>query len=186
MIQSTKKYIFDTDWLSTFITFKLEEYLFKIFDKIIIPIQVKDEFDQYMENNLDLKNRFDSLVKYKKIIIHDFEKGSEEWSLFFDMAYFKGDKKIKRIGHGEAACIAFAKVHRGVICSNNLSDIMYYVNKFNLEYLTTADIFCYLNEKKIMNYLDIEHCWQKITTRSKLPTTSFLEYYTSKKTKTHD
>lgn len=86
-------------------------------------------------------------------------------------------KGIKIIGQGEAACIAFAKANNAVICSNNLKDILFYVNKYNLEYLTTAEIFCYSYENDIINLLKIEKLWNIIKKRSKLPFDSFGEYY---------
>lgn len=44
------------------------------------------------------------------------------------------------IGKGEAASISLAKEHNGIVASNNLSDIAYYIEKFKLKHITTGDI----------------------------------------------
>jgi hypothetical protein len=43
----------------------------------------------------------------------------------------------KSIGSGEAAALVLARYNDGVIASNNFKDVSSYVQKFNLQHLTT-------------------------------------------------
>jgi len=179
IIESTNNYIFDTDCLSTFFHANCEGILLKVFKKLIVPKKVYDELCQYIgkDNKPKYKGRFDSLKFSKQIVIHNFEIGSEEWNIFFEMTNKSQMKGIKVIGQGEAACIAYSVLYNGIICSNNLTDIMFYVEKYKLKYITTADIFCYICDKNIMGKFEIEKCWDTIKKYSKLPTEYFIDYY---------
>lgn len=181
-IQSTKLYIFDTDLLSTFLYTNCENVLTRIFKQIIIPKKVYNELCQYTDRNGNtvFKEKIDILKKQQKVKIVELELGSEEWQLYFEMTTPSQMKGIKIIGQGEAACIAFAKANNAIICSNNLKDILFYVNKYNLEYLTTAKILYYSYENDIINWLEIEKLWNIIKKRSKLPFDSFGEYFNNR------
>ncbi len=101
---------------------------------------------------------------------------TEEYRLYYELA-IAPPKGEKIIGKGEAAAIALAKTYNGIIASNNLKDISKYIEKYELEHITTGGILVdALNE----GYID-EHIGNKIWTnmiskRRMLPTTSFSEY----------
>ncbi len=184
-VDSTKNYIFDTDCLSTFLGIGYEEYLFKLFKKIIIPRIVYDELCKYISNNKPkFKERLDELIAARKIIKCDFEIPSEEALLFYEMTHKTEMRGIKVIGDGEAACIAYAVTNKAVLCSNNMRDIRFYIEKYNLEYLTTADIFCILYEQRFMGLYEIEKCWSAIKKHSYLPEEHFSDYYEKMKSST--
>ena len=56
----------------------------------------------------------------------------------------------KPIGKGEAAVIAHAKKHNGIVASNNTKDVMPFVEKYNLERITTGDILVMAFENKLI------------------------------------
>jgi hypothetical protein len=60
--------------------------------------------------------------------------GSKEFDLYNSLIN-PIDQKNMVIGKGEAACIALSNIENGILASNNLSDIMCYVNEFKLEHI---------------------------------------------------
>lgn len=180
---STNNYIFDTDCLSTFLITGCENILLIIFNNIIIPQKVYNELCKYINKNGNpiFKDQLDKLKKSRKVNIYDINLNSNEAMYYYDMTIESEMQSIKIIGQGEAACIAYAIEYGGIICSNNLSDIKFYIEKYNLEYYTTADIFCIIYNKQLLSWQDIEMYWNKIQKHSKLPTNTFVEYYQSKK-----
>ena len=63
---------------------------------------------------------------------------SEEYALYRELITYNGRNKV--IGSGEAASISLAKKHNGVLGSNNLRDVSYYINKYSLKHITTGEI----------------------------------------------
>lgn len=57
----------------------------------------------------------------------DLSIDSEEYDLYIELTTLSGDNKV--IGRGEAASISMAKKHDGIVGSNNLKDVAYYVKK---------------------------------------------------------
>lgn len=182
-ITSTENYVFDTDCLSTFLYVNCENILCKLFDKIIIPQKVYKELCEYRSKDSTsiFKNQLIKLKDLKFLFIHELDMESDEAQHYFDLTLGSKMKGIKIIGDGEAACIAFVIANNGVICSNNLSDIMFYVDKYKLKYLTSADLFCVIYEKQLLSWQEIENYWEKIKKHSKLPTNTFIEYFQNKK-----
>ena len=62
------------------------------------------------------------------------------------------DDDYKIIGDGEAASIALAKEYNGVIASNNLKDIAYYISKYNLSTIASQPVISnIINTNIILN-----------------------------------
>ena len=78
--------------------------------------------------------------------------------------------RIKVIGDG-GYVYAYAVTNKAVLYSNNMRDIRFYSKKYNLEYLTAADIFIYYRTM-VMDY-EIEKCWA-LKKHSYLPGNIFL------------
>lgn len=78
-----------------------------------------------------LKNRVDNLIDKGFFKVVKFDTDTEDYLLFMKLSsnYFSD----KTIGKGEAAVIAHAKKHNGIVASNNTKDVMPYVEKYNLE-----------------------------------------------------
>ncbi len=78
------------------------------------------------------------------------------------------------MGNGEAASLAVAIESNYILASNNLSDIMMYVNEYDLEHMTTAHT---LKSMYLQNSQTFEWCetlWSKMLQKQrKLPCTTF-------------
>lgn len=100
--------------------------------KIVIPKEVYNEIDR--PNIPHLKARIDKLIDSGSAIVMSMDISSEEYSLYRKMTTYSGKNKV--IGSGEAASISLAKKHNGVLGSNNLRDVSYYIKKYSLNYVT--------------------------------------------------
>lgn len=81
------------------------------------------------------------------------------------------------IGKGEASCIVLAKIKNGVLASNNLKDICWYVKQYKLEFITTADILVMALQKEIITKAEGETIWQSmLKNRRKIGPSTFCEY----------
>lgn len=171
----TNKMFFDTDCISAFLWVKEENILFKLYPgKIILPKPVFNELNN--PSIPHIKNKVNELCLNGEIFTKEILLNTEEYRLYYELA-IAPPKGEKIIGKGEAAAIALAKTYNGIIASNNLKDISKYIEKYDLEHITTGGILVdALNE----GYID-EHIGNKIWTnmiskRRMLPTTSFSEY----------
>ena len=83
----------------------------------------------------------------------------------------------KPIGKGEAAVLAHAKKHNGIVASNNTKDVMPYVEKYNLERITTGDILVMALENGIITEKEGNVIWSKMLKRNRwLNEDSFTSY----------
>ena len=141
----TDSIFFDTDCIGAFLWVGAENLLEKLyFGKIVIPKEVYDEFNK--PSIIHLKDRIDQLVANGSATIVSMEITTEEYALYKSLTT-GCESGCKIIGKGEAAAISLAKKYNGVLGSNNLGDIKYYVDKFNLKHITTADILVEAFEK---------------------------------------
>ncbi len=170
---------FDTDCLSAFLWVNEESLLPKLFPgKIIIPQKVYDELSNPKIPHL--KARIDTLANNKQVLIKSFLINSEEFNLYKEFTQ-NPKKGFKHIGDGEAASLAMAKVNNGIIASNNLRDIMQYVNEFSLKYITTGDILEKALNTGLITMEEGENIWASmLAKRRKLGANSFEEYMKDK------
>ncbi|MEA4923463.1 MAG: hypothetical protein VB031_08970 [Eubacteriaceae bacterium] len=122
-----------------------------------------------------LKARADDLCSKGNAERRILEVGSSE-HLLFDMMTKCPEKGQKIIGKGEAAAIALARAHNGILASNNLSDIAYYVEKYDIKHITTADILVMAVDRGIIETLEAESFWRSIKKHTKMPEMTFMEY----------
>jgi predicted nucleic acid-binding protein len=86
----------------------------------------------------------------------------------------------KIIGKGEASSIALAKVKGGVVASNNLADILDYIQKFQLEHITTGMIMKKAFEQGLLSEMKANEIWASMLgKRRTLGAASFSEYLKS-------
>ncbi len=91
------------------------------------------------------------------------------------------DEGYKIIGPGEAASIALASVHNGVVASNNLKDIALYVKELGLRHITIGDILIEALEKGLITEAEGNAIWASmLAKRRKLGAVSFTEYLSLK------
>jgi hypothetical protein len=87
------------------------------------------------------------------------------------------DKQVVPIGKGEAAALALAKVYKGIVASNNIKDILYYVEKWALDYITSAEILIEAKHMSLIDECDGNKIWLDMLAKKRsLPADSFTEY----------
>ena len=131
---SDKEIFYDTDCLSCFISINDVTILKEMFEKVIIPYEVYEEFSRV----IILKKRIDDLHYEGFLEIRDFDVESESYSLFLKLC--DGEFTGRKIGDGEAAAITLAVENNGILASNNTRDINDAVKHFNLTRIKTGDI----------------------------------------------
>lgn len=173
-LNSTKLIYFDTDCLSSFLLVGKEETIGKLFQgRIVIPVQVYEELNRPAIRRI-LKTKLDDFIKKANIEIKEVNTNTKEEKLFSELICGKNDK---RIGSGEAICIALAKINNGILASNNLKDICNYIKKYNLEFLTTGHILVLALQNKIISIDEGEEIWQKmLKSKRKIGPSTFKEY----------
>ena len=168
-----KPAFYDTDCLSCFIVIDDTSILEEQFKCIYLPYEVYEEFDRPHIQNL--KNRVDNLIKKGFVKVIKFDTNSEDYLLFMELSsdYFSD----KTIGKGEAAVIVHAKKHNGIVASNNTRDIMPYLEKYNLERITTGDILVMALENGIITEKEGNIIWSKMLKRNRwLNADTFTSY----------
>jgi predicted nucleic acid-binding protein len=159
---------------------KEENLLLKLYpNRIILPKQVYDEL--FNPSIPHIKNKVNELCSNGDIATIEILTNTEEFKLYYELA-IAPPKGNKIIGKGEAAAIALAKIHNGIIASNNLKDISKYVKKYNLEHVTTGDILETALNKGYIDETTGNQIWiNMIAKRRILPTSTFTEYLKTSK-----
>lgn len=171
----TKELFIDTDCISAFLWVENESLLSQLYPgKVVMP---KPVYDEITRPNLSwMKTRVDSMVNDGKLTIVGLTAGTEEFDLYYKLTE-NPDEGHKIIGEGEASSIALAKVKNGIVASNNFKDIMSYINKYSLEYTTTADILVDAYNQGIIDESQGNSIWENmIRKRRRLGAASFSDY----------
>ena len=169
----TDSVFFDTDCICAFLWINGESLLEKMYSgKIVIPKEVYNEIDRPMIPHL--KGRIDQLIANGSATVMSMNINSEEYSLYRELTTFSGNKLI---GSGEAASIALAKKYNGILGSNNLKDIAYYINKFSLKHITTGDILVEAFQKGLITEQEANTIWANMLNKKrKIGANSFTEF----------
>lgn len=171
----TKQIFFDTDCLSSFLWVKREDIIVNQFaGQIMIPKFVYVE----MENPFvqQLKARLDTLIANGSAGIVEIQGGTSEAAIFCELTNTPQSGRAI-IGKGEAAAIALAKEYNGMVASNNLRDVAYYISLFGLELKTTADILCDSFSDGYITLSEADAIWiGMLAKKRKLPAISFSDY----------
>ena len=121
----TEPLFFDNDCISAFLWVEKQSIIARLYPgRIIIPKPVYDELS--FPGVQHLKQRIDQMVAAGQARIMTIQADSSTYALFLEMTQ-KPKKPHMVIGNGEAACLALAKEHDGIVASNNLRDISDYV-----------------------------------------------------------
>ena len=169
----TDSLFFDTDCICAFLWINEESLLEKMYSgKIVIPKEVYNEIDRPTIPHL--KARIDQLIANGSAIVMSMDINSEEYSLYRELTTFSGNKLI---GSGEAASISLAKKHNGVLGSNNLRDVGYYVNKYSLKHVTTGDILVEAFQTGLITEQEGNTIWANMLKKKrKIGANSFTEF----------
>ncbi len=176
-ISMTKIIFFDTDCISSFLWTKTEKLLIHCFEnRMIIPRQVYDEISKVSY----LRSRIDEMVNSGHLLVEEISVASEENKLYMDLTDFTKKSNLPLIGRGEAAAITLSKKHKGVLASNNLKDVKYYVELYKLNHITTADIIHQVVSDGILTIPEADAIWSQIILKKrKLPFGSYTSYLKS-------
>lgn len=170
-----EKYFFDTDCLSAFLWIRGESILAELYSgRIVLPAQVYNEIQRVPH----LQERVDALKVSGDLCVESMEVGSAEYKDYLQMTS-SPEEGMRIIGKGEAAGIAMAKHRKGTLASNNLRDICYYVENYEISHITTGMILIEAMEAGIITEEEGNNLWtEMIKKRRMLPTESFSEYLT--------
>ena len=173
IVESTDITFFDTDCLSSFLLVGRENIILQVFaGKIKIPQIVIDE----IKDATNLYDKLNFYIKRGKVEIVDIDFGEEAFELYEE---FTSDPKdgYKIIGKGEAAVLALAKVYDGVVASNNLKDVVHYIRKYHLKYITAGEILREALKQKLINEKTGNEIWDDMKKKGRiLPDKTFSEY----------
>jgi hypothetical protein len=92
------------------------------------------------------------------------------------------DKGYKLIGSGEAAAIVLTREYNGILGSNNLRDILPYIQLYHLQHRTSADIMVEALEQHLISEGQGNVIWRDMLRRNRrLPADTFTEFLASRK-----
>lgn len=169
---------FDTDCFCSFLWCNRENLLIKLFpNQIILPTEVREEISNAHNR---LIKQLDQLLVYKKVELKEVTFDDDVYQDYLKLSEYEYAKKEnnKLIGAGEASCIAFAKnIEGSIVASNNLSDVSYYVRKFQIKLITTPIILYKAYKENFITREEGDGIWHEMTEkRNKLPYDLFSEY----------
>ena len=167
---------YDADVLSSFLNIGESDFLFNIFSKIIILEPVYNELTNMNTPEL-VRNKVNELVDKKLIRVMEIEVQSKTYDYFNSIENGKYSNG-KVLGKGESATLAKAICAKGVVASNNLSDVAQVVKKFELPFLTSSLILAQSFDNGIITVEQVENIWGKMLDKNiSLPNSSFFDYY---------
>ena len=170
----TDSIFFDTDCICAFLWVNEESLLERMFPgKIVIPKEVYDEINR--PTILHLKTRIDQLIANGSAIVMSMDISSQEYALYRKLTTNSGRNKV--IGRGEAASIVLARKYNGVLGSNNLRDISYYIKKYSLKNVTTGDILVEAFQKGLITEQKGNIIWTNMLNKKRqIGANSFTEF----------
>lgn len=171
-IKSKDKIYFDTDCLSSFLWTNSQSILVQLYgDRVFVPTLVLDEIRKVPF----LQGQLTRYLNTGLIQTENFGIKDDPFNIY--KLLILGDNEHPKIGQGEAAVIALAKCNEATMASNNLKDISYYIEYYNLNNITTADILHEAVQNNVITHLEADALWQKmILCRRNLPYQSYSEW----------
>ena len=122
-----------------------------------------------------LKTRIDQLIDNGSAIVMSMDISSKEYALYRELTTDSVRNKV--ISRGEAASISLAKKHNGVLGSNNLRDVSYYINKYSLKNVTIGDILVEAFQKGLITEQEGNTIWTNMLNKKrKIGANSFTEF----------
>lgn len=171
-----KPVFYDTDCLECFLFVDAGYILEELFSKIIIPEQVHKEIT---DDNTDsvVKVNFEKL-KEGFLEIREIPFASNEYITYKSIERGFWSQTGKVCGNGESAAMALAHLNKGIVASNNLSDVEEYIESLDIELLTSSMILSKAVEKSIVSKDTANVLWKGMVDEGiYLPRDSFSDYY---------
>lgn len=168
----TDLYFFDTDCLSSFLMTNNEEIILKMYaGRIILPSFV---YSEAMKKE-SLKEKVIGLQEKGYIKKYDIMYGTDEYREYIHLVSNNYSEKV--IGKGEASAIACVKCQGGILASNNFKDVLYYIEKYKLNYTTTSDILLDAYNDKILTLKQANNIWKQMKEIGNyMPNKTFSDY----------
>lgn len=140
----------------------------------MIPAQVYSELSNPAVPHL--KERIDSMIQNNDARVESIQTDSKEFDIYTDLIS-TDNLAHAAIGRGEAAAIAFAKGRNGILASNNLKDVAFYVSEFHLQHKTTGDILKEALGKGLITEKEGNQLWKSmLSKRRKLGYATFTDF----------
>ncbi len=174
----TEPLFLDTDCLSTFLWVGRENLVLQLYaERIGIPQQVYAELRKVPV----LISKVDALLKAKRVMLYQITAGTQEANLYFKLTN-RPDQGFKIIGSGEAAAIVLSKEYNGILGSNNMRDILPYIQLYSLKHRTSADIMAEALEHHLITEGQGNVIWRDMLQRNrKLPADTFSDFLARRK-----
>lgn len=174
----TEPLFLDTDCLSTFLCVGKENIFLQLYaGRIGIPQQVYVELKkvQFMINKVD------ALLKANRVLLYQITAGTDSGNLYLKLTEYP-DPGYRKIGSGEAAAIVLTREYNGILGSNNLRDILPYIQFFNLRHRTSSDIMAEALVQNLISEGQGNVIWRDMLQHNrKLPAETFTEFLKSRK-----
>lgn len=170
---------FDSDCISAFLWVNEQNLVTQLYPgRVVIPKPAYDELSY--PTTPHLKERIDVLIGCHQAKLETINVGSEAYELYFKLTNSPDEGRMI-IGPGEAASIALANTRNGIVASNNLRDIMWYIAEYDLKHITTGDILMDALEKRLITEETGNTIWRSmLEKRRRLGAMSFTEYLRGK------
>ena len=170
-----KQIFYDTDCIYSFLVIGKVNILKDLFKLIYIPKPAYDELVILCSPNL--QKSLNNLINSGFVKIVNMGIFSDEYTKYTCIKNGYWDN-FKIVGKGEAAALAYAIVNDAIIASNNLNDVVVYVEKFNLTLLTSSMILALSFENEIITMDEANNIWNLMLKNNReLPSNSFSMYY---------
>lgn len=166
---------FDTDCISAFLWVDKESIIEELYSgRIVIPRSVYSELSNPRVSWM--KEKIDNMIDSGSVRIEDIYVGSDEFELYQQLTSV--NNPIERaVGRREAAALCLAKKYDAIIASNNLRDISFYVEEYNLTHITTGDILVTAYNSGLIDEDKGNEIWGRmLAKRRKVGADSFSEY----------
>ncbi len=171
----TDQLFFDADCISSFLWVKQDNLVLQLYpSRIILP---QDVFNELSHPSIPhIKNRITALQSNGSISTVPIMTHTEEYILYHQLA-ISPPKGRKKLGKGEAAALALAKVNNGILASNNLKDISPYVSQYSLKHVTTSIILVELYNNGLINENTGNRIWNSLIQKRRLmPAPTFTDF----------
>jgi predicted nucleic acid-binding protein len=170
-----KELFFDTDCISSFLWVKQENLLLQLYPgRIVLSYQVFIELSN--PSIPHSKRKISVLCSNGDVSTMKIMLGTEEYRLFYEIAFHPPRGEIV-LGKGEAAALALAKVHNGIVASNNMKDIKRYIEKLKLNHIATGDILVEAMIKGLIDENTGNQIWDNMLSKQRLlPAATFSDF----------
>ena len=172
-----KPIFYDSDVLICFLAINQSDILKNLFSKVIVPEPVYIELINITVYQ-NIKQNLNFLMQENFVEIAEVDFASPEGNVYnmIRRGFWSGGNWI---GRGESASMALAIENKGIVASNNLSDVQEICDDYEIPVITASIILAFCFELNLMDEEEVESIWQKILTKTKqiMPTETFGKYY---------